>query len=79
MLLGGQLDKASIELILEPPPDVWVRVYPRQLEQVLINLVQNAAESIEHHGTIRLVARKDSMRLKGPAQPVVVLEVMFSV
>ena len=48
---------------------------PLQLKQVLINLVQNAAESIEHDGRITLRARKDKADLKGQASEVVVLEV----
>jgi len=74
-LFGGQLEKATIQLLLESPPDLWVRIDPQQIEQVLINLVQNAAESIEHDGVIRLRARKDAARLGGRSGPVVVLEV----
>jgi signal transduction histidine kinase len=74
-LFGGQLEKAAIQLLLESPPDLWVRADPQQIEQVLINLVQNAAESIEHDGVIRLRARKDAARLGGRSSSVVVLEV----
>ena len=74
-LLGGQMEKAAIQLLLESPPDLWVRVDPQQIEQVLINLTQNAAESIEHEGMIRLRARKDVARLAGRSCSVVVLEV----
>ncbi len=74
-LLGAQLEKTAIQLLLESPPDVWVRVDPRQIEQVLINLVRNAAESIEHDGVIRLRARKDTARLGGRPRPVVLMEV----
>ncbi len=74
-LLAGQLQKSSIRLTLESPPDVWIRVDPHQVEQALINLAQNAAESIERDGTIRLCARTDTARLAGRARPVVVLEV----
>jgi signal transduction histidine kinase len=74
-LLGGQMEKAAIQLLLESPPDLWVRVDPQQIEQVLINLVRNAAESIERDGVIRLRARKDTARLGERCGPVVVLEV----
>jgi signal transduction histidine kinase len=74
-LLAGQLEKSSIHLTLESPPDVWIRVDPQQVEQALINLVQNAAESIGRDGDIRLCARADATRLAGRARPVVVLEV----
>jgi signal transduction histidine kinase len=74
-LLGGQMEKAAIQLLLEAPPDLWVRVDPQQIEQVLINLAQNAAESIERDGVIRLRARKDVARLGERSSSVVVLEV----
>jgi signal transduction histidine kinase len=74
-LLGGQMEKAAIQLLLESPPDLWVRVDPGQIEQVLINLVQNGAESIELEGVIQLRARKDVARLAGRSSSVVVLEV----
>ncbi|HEV2437525.1 MAG TPA: ATP-binding protein [Verrucomicrobiae bacterium] len=74
-LFGSQLEKASIRLNLESVPDIWVRADPHQIEQVLINLIRNAAESIEHDGTITLRVRTDTARLTGRARPVVVLEV----
>jgi signal transduction histidine kinase len=42
---------------------------------VLINLIQNAADSIGHDGTITLRARLDSKRLTDHLTDVVVLEV----
>src|SRR2546425_218872 len=45
-LLGSQLEKASIRLNLVSSPTLWIRVDREQIEQVLINLIQNAAESI---------------------------------
>jgi signal transduction histidine kinase len=75
-LLGGQMEKAAIQLLLEAPPDLWVRVDPQQIEQVLINLAQNAAESIQRDGVIRLRARKDVARFGGRSGPAVVLEVI---
>jgi signal transduction histidine kinase len=74
-LFGPQLKKTSIRLSLESVPDIWVRVDPQQIEQVLINLVQNAAESMEGDGTITLRARTGMGRLSGRARPVVMLEV----
>jgi signal transduction histidine kinase len=66
---------------------MWIRVDPQQIEQVLINLIQNAAESIGREGTITLRARSTLMPLAGlpgrsvrakagHATPVVVLEVI---
>ncbi len=74
-LMSGQLEKAKIQLQLQSPSDVWIRVDPQQMEQVLINLVQNASESIGRDGTISLSARSDTARLDGRSRSVVVLEV----
>ena len=41
----------------------------------MINLITNAADSIEHDGVITLRARKDQARLKGRNSDVVVIEV----
>jgi len=86
-LLSSQLGKASIRLSLAPSPALWIRVDPQQIEQVLINLIQNAAESIVRDGTITLRARTTLMPLAGlprrgfPAKagratPAVILEVI---
>jgi signal transduction histidine kinase len=77
-LLAAQLEKASIRLSVAPPPDsaLSVRVDPQQIEQVLINLIQNAAESIERDGTITLRARSSATALAGQSAPVVILEVI---
>jgi signal transduction histidine kinase len=74
-LFGKQLEKNSIRLVLESPTNVWVRVDPHQLEQVLINLVQNAAESMAYGGTITVRASYGSSRLDSHMCPVVLLEV----
>jgi len=74
--LGSELEKASIRLNVESPLTVWIRVDPQQIEQVLINLIQNAAESVERDGTITLRARPSVAPLGGRATPVVILEVI---
>jgi signal transduction histidine kinase len=74
-LMSGQLEKSNIQLQLQSPSDVWIRVDPQQLEQVLINLVQNASESIGREGTVSLSARSDTARLNGRSRSVGVLEV----
>jgi signal transduction histidine kinase len=73
--LDPQLKNRAIKLIVEPAPEVWIRVDPQQIKQVLINLVQNAAESIERNGTITLRARTSVARLAGRSRPVLILEV----
>ena len=81
-LLGSELEKDSIRLNLASSPPgtsgspLWIRVDPQQIEQVLINLIQNAAESIGRDGTITLRARSTLMPLAGHATPVVILEVI---
>jgi signal transduction histidine kinase len=77
-LLSSQLEKACIQLSLVRSPALWVRVDPQQIDQVLINLVQNAAESIGRNGTITLRARSALMRLAGQATPAVILQVIDS-
>ena len=74
-LLAPQLEKSNIRLLLEASPPTHLRIDPDQIEQVLINLVQNAAEAIRHDGTITLRARRDTRTLGGVATNVVVLEV----
>ncbi|HXI51347.1 MAG TPA: ATP-binding protein, partial [Candidatus Saccharimonadales bacterium] len=46
-----------------------------QLKQVLINLIQNAADAIGRKGTIILRARQDEVRIAGRPTRSVVLEV----
>jgi signal transduction histidine kinase len=75
-LLSSQLEKASIRLNLASSPTLWIRVDPQQIDQVLINLIQNAAESIGREGTITLRARSALMPLSGNTTPVVILEVI---
>ncbi|MCI0537735.1 MAG: ATP-binding protein [Verrucomicrobiales bacterium] len=81
-LLSSQLEKASIRLNLASSPPrtsgspLWIRVDRQQIEQVLINLIQNAAESIGRDGTITLRARSTVTPLAGKATPVVILEVI---
>ncbi len=74
-LLGPQLEKNSIQLVLESVNGAVVRADLQQLKQVLINLVQNAAESIGRDGRIVLRERLDTTRLGGQPTPVVILEV----
>lgn len=75
-LFAPQFEPSTVRLILDSPPDLWVRVDPHQIEQVLINLIQNAAESLgAQGGDITLRVRTRSERLGGRLQPVVLLEV----
>src|SRR5207248_1111952 len=62
-LLAAQLASARIHLVHENSSPAQVCIDPQQIKQVLINLVQNAAESIGQDGTITLRARMSSRRL----------------
>jgi len=63
-LLKPELQKADIELKLEPGEPAWVRADIQQIKQVLINLIQNSADSIGRKGLIKVRAR-----LKRPPAP----------
>jgi len=58
-LLKPQLEKAGIELKLEPSETAWVHADTHQIKEVLINLVQNAADSIGRNGAITLNAHDE--------------------
>jgi signal transduction histidine kinase len=75
-LLRPQLAKSNIQLNIEPSPRAFIRVDAQQIKQVLLNLIQNSAESIAPTGgTINLRVRLDSMRLGERLREVVILEV----
>jgi signal transduction histidine kinase len=76
--LEPQLARINIRLALEPSPPLKVSVDAAQIRQVLINLVQNAAESIGQNGSVRLRARRDRKRLTQAETNVVILEVIDS-
>jgi signal transduction histidine kinase len=74
-LLKPQLDRDGIHLTVEALPDLTIRADPAQLKQVLINLVQNAADAAGPNGTLKLTARTAVQRLRQATVPVVLLEV----
>jgi len=74
-LLTAQLAKDGIQLLREARVPMRIKVDPGQIKQVLINLVQNAADSMDGGGTITLRARQDRKRLANGEADVVVLEV----
>jgi signal transduction histidine kinase len=75
-LLAPELAKDEIELVVQSRANApTLRADPQQLKQVLINLVRNAAESIEEKGRITLRSRLDRLPLQGRLREVVVLEV----
>jgi len=74
-LFAPQCERQSIELKVEPANGAQFVADSQQMKQVLINLIQNAADSIEIQGTITLRARQDTRRLEEQSADVVVLEV----
>jgi two-component system cell cycle sensor histidine kinase/response regulator CckA len=69
------LSEARIQLVLEKAAPLFVRVDLAQIKQVLINLVQNAADSMTQGGTITLRARRARKNLPQGETDVVIMEV----
>ena len=74
-LMKPQLEKSNIKLALDGVVPAQIRIDPGQIKQVLINLIQNAADSIGKDGAITLRARLDEKRLHDRQTRVVILEV----
>ncbi|MCW5553422.1 MAG: hypothetical protein KIS67_14830 [Verrucomicrobiae bacterium] len=74
-LLASQLEKQVIRLALETTDSARARLDPQQIKQVLINLVRNAADSIERDGSITLRSRSRNATVNGRELPAVVIEV----
>jgi signal transduction histidine kinase len=74
-LLQPELEKSNIQLAHENSISARISVDSEQIKQVLINLVQNAAESIGRDGTVTLRARFDTSRLGERTRDVVILDV----
>ncbi len=74
-LLSTSLAKRGIELRAEAADNLVARLDRQQIEQVLINLVQNAADSIGEHGVVTLRARGGAASLAGNSQPAAIIEV----
>ncbi|HEX3730422.1 MAG TPA: ATP-binding protein [Opitutaceae bacterium] len=73
--LAPALAKAAIRLVREPGGSWPVRADSEQMKQVLINLIQNGADSMHGAGTVTLRSRRERRRLAGQETEVVILEV----
>jgi signal transduction histidine kinase len=74
-LLGPELEENGIRLIREESAAMEIRADAGQIKQVLINLVQNAADSTGRGGTVTLRARPNRKKSSNGETDVVVLEV----
>lgn len=76
-LLNPQLRGSAIELRLEGREAYHALVYAdaQQVKQVMINLVQNSAESIGRNGTITLRVRREMAELEGRTRLAAILAV----
>jgi signal transduction histidine kinase len=74
-LLGTQLMSRGNELRVEADEGLSFEADRQQIAQVLINLIQNAAESMSERGIITLRARTGAATLANRSQPVLILEV----
>jgi signal transduction histidine kinase len=74
-LMQPELEKAGIHIVLGETVTDPIRIDPQQIKQVLLNLIQNAADSIGQNGTVTLGARLNEKRINGKDTPVVILEV----
>jgi len=77
-LLKPQLEKSQIAVHVEVGEPAWVRADTQQLKQVLINLMQNAADSIGRNGTITLRVGSETESPLQADHSSVALEVMDS-
>jgi signal transduction histidine kinase len=71
-----QLEPAGIQLNLEIPQSAWIKADTQQLKQVLINLVQNSAESIQNNGVITLRLKRTTADLGDGPRPAAILSVI---
>ena len=74
-LLQAPLADKSIELKLELETNEWIAVDPDKMKQVLINFIQNGADSMESGGAVTLRSRADEQVLKGKPARVVVIDI----
>ncbi len=74
-LMGRTLESGRVQLAIEAGPELHVSIDAALIEQVLINLVRNAAEAIEGQGRVTLRVRASHAEIHGRSSSVAVLEV----
>lgn len=70
-----QLEQTAIDLKVEVARPAWVFADTYQLKQVLINLIQNSAESVGKQGVITLGLKTEAGAFGGGTQPGAILSV----
>jgi signal transduction histidine kinase len=73
--MSASLESREVQLVVESGPELFIRADSGHLNQVLINLVRNAADAIDGAGTVTLRAREARVPLGGRETDAVVLEV----
>lgn len=74
-LLTPELDKRSIQVHIDAESPINFSADPEQIQQVLINLAQNAADSMQDGGSITLRARQGAASIRNRTEPVAIVEV----
>jgi signal transduction histidine kinase len=74
-LLRPELARRKVGIELDPGEALVVEADKQQVQQVLINLIQNAAESMVSAGTVNLRARQGASRFGRQSRPAVMIEV----
>jgi signal transduction histidine kinase len=73
--MKSELEQAAIDLKLEVSQPIWILADTYQLKQVLINLIQNAAESIGKNGVITLGLKTGTATFAGKHRSAAILSV----
>src|ERR1051325_2750047 len=75
-LIDRSVEKGSVQLLVEPGPELHVFMDAALIKQVVINLVRNAIEAIEAGaGSVTMRGRQSRCQLGGRVRDVAVLEV----
>jgi signal transduction histidine kinase len=73
--MKSELEQAAIDLKLEVSQPAWIFADTYQLKQVLINLIQNAADSIGKNGVITLGLKAGAATFAGKHRAAAILSV----
>lgn len=74
-LLLPELSQRGIRFQLKLEANETVRIDPEKMKQVMLNFIQNAADSIEGQGTVTLSSKKDRQVVDGRSLPAVTIEI----